>query len=245
MSPAEKQNSNSDTQLSISIFLPCYNEQENIRPISEKAVSVLEQLNADWELIIVNDGSSDQTRQTADKLATENPGIKVIHHEQNLGYGAALQSGFKAAQKELVFYTDGDNQFDIGEFPGILPLIRQYDIVSCYRRNRNDKLIRKINGWAWTWLVNILLGLRLKDIDCAFKLYKREIFGNITLTSTGALIDAEVLAKASAKGYTIAQKPVSHYPRKAGKQTGANFGVIVRAFAELIKLTWNFRLKKS
>ena len=137
---------------SISVFFPCYNEQDNITGVVEKALVVLEKLNADFEVIIVNDGSSDSTGRIADELAEQNDRVKVVHHPTNLGYGAALQSGFKTAEKELVFYTDGDGQFDIAEMPPLLPLIKQYDIVSCYRLNRQDNLIRKLNGWAWTRL---------------------------------------------------------------------------------------------
>jgi glycosyltransferase involved in cell wall biosynthesis len=159
-----------------------------------------------------------------------------VHHPTNLGYGAALQSGFRAATKDLVFYTDGDGQFDIAELPPLLPLAKQYDIVSCYRLNRQDNLIRKINGWGWTKVVCLLFGMRVRDIDCAFKLYKREIFDNIDMVSSGALIDAEILARAVRKGYTVTQRPVHHFPRTAGTQTGANLKVVFRAFKELLKL---------
>ena len=162
--------------VSISVFFPCYNEQENVGRTVEKALEVMQQLNADFEVIIVDDGSSDGTGRIADEIAGRDGNVKVVHHEGNLGYGAALQSGFKAATKELVFYTDGDGQFDIGEMPPLLTLMEQYDIVSCYRLNRQDSIIRKINGWGWTWLGCMMVGLKVRDIDCAFKLYKREIF---------------------------------------------------------------------
>jgi glycosyltransferase involved in cell wall biosynthesis len=221
---------------SISVFFPCYNEQDNISGVVKKALDVLEKLNADFEIIIVNDGSSDDTGKITDELAGRNDRIKVVHHGTNLGYGAALQSGFKAATKELVFYTDGDGQFDINEMPPLLDLMGQYDIVSCYRLNRQDNILRKINAWCWTKLVCFLFGMKIRDIDCAFKLYKREIFDNIKLVSTGALIDAEVLARAVRKGYRVVQEGVHHYPRTAGAQTGANLRVILRAFKELFGL---------
>jgi len=222
--------------VSISVFFPCYNEQDNVAATVNKALEVLEKTGADFEVIIVNDGSGDSTGRIADKIAEENSRVKVVHHQTNLGYGAALRSGFKAATKAIVFYTDGDGQFDISEMPPLLGLIKQYDIVSCYRLNRQDNIIRKINGWCWSKLGCILFGMNLRDIDCAFKLYKREIFDNIKLSSTGALIDTEVLARAVRKGYTITQKGVHHYPRTAGAQTGANLKVIFRAFKELFKL---------
>ncbi len=227
---------NSKTPVSISVFFPCYNEQDNITRTTQQALAVLEKLAADYEIIIVNDGSSDDTARIADEIAAKNDRVKVVHHPTNLGYGAALQSGFKAAAKDLVFYTDGDGQFDIGEMPQLLPLMEQYDIVSCFRLNRQDNLVRKINGWCWTKLGCLLFGMKVRDIDCAFKLYKREIFDNIRLSSTGALIDTEILARAVGKGYTITERPVHHYPRTAGTQTGANLKVIFRAFKELFKL---------
>jgi len=227
--------------VSISVFFPCYNEQENVRRNVDKALVVLEGLNSDFEIIIIDDGSSDSTGQIADEIAGRDSRVKVVRHQRNLGYGAALQSGFKAATKELVFYTDGDGQFDIDEMPALLSLMEQYDIVSCYRLNRRDSFIRKINGWCWTKLVCLLFGLKIRDIDCAFKLYRREIFDNIELSSTGALIDTEILARAARKGYRITQKGVHHYPRTAGSSTGANLRVILRAFKELFKLRGRIR----
>lgn len=223
-------------QAGISVFFPCYNEQDNVGKTVEKALVVLEKLDMDFEVIIIDDGSSDNTGRIADELAGRDERIKVVHHPSNLGYGAALQSGFAAAAKELVFYTDGDGQFDISEMPPLMPLMEQYDIVSCYRLNRQDSLVRKINGWCWTKLVCLLFGMKIRDIDCAFKLYKRKIFEGMSLSSTGALIDTEVLARASRKGYLITQKGVHHYPRTAGSQTGANLRVILRAFRELFML---------
>ena len=231
--------------VSISVFFPCYNEQDNITGVVEKALDVLEKLNTDFEVIIIDDGSSDSTGKIADELAGEKDRVKAVHHRTNLGYGAALQSGFKAATKELVFYTDGDGQFDINEMPPLLGLMEQYDIVSCYRLNRQDNLVRKINGWCWTKLVCLLFGLKISDIDCAFKLYKRVIFDNIKLLSTGALIDAEILARAVRKGYRVVQQGVHHYPRMAGAQTGANLCVILRAFKELLRLRSQIRKCES
>jgi glycosyltransferase involved in cell wall biosynthesis len=227
--------------VSISVFFPCYNEQENVRRTVEKALDVLEKLDADFEVTVVNDGSTDKTGQIADEIAKRDSRVKVVHHKHNLGYGAALQSGFKTAAKELVFYTDGDGQFDINEMPSLLSLIDQYDIVSCYRLNRQDSIIRKINGWCWTKLVCLMFGLKIRDIDCAFKLYRREIFDKIEMSSTGALIDAEILVRASRKGYSITQNGVHHYPRTSGQQTGASIRVILRAFKELFKLQSRIR----
>ena len=222
--------------VSISVFLPCYNEQDNVRRTVENAVTVLEKIKADYEIIIVNDGSSDATGSIAEQIAAQNNRVKAVHHPTNRGYGAALQSGFKAATKKFVFFTDGDGQFDISEMPPLMPLMADYDIVTCYRINRQDPVIRKINAWCWTKLVCLLFNMKIRDIDCAFKLFNREIFDTMKLVSTGALIDAEILARAVRKGCRITQTGVHHYPRTAGVQTGAKLSVIFRAFKELFKL---------
>jgi glycosyltransferase involved in cell wall biosynthesis len=232
---------NPDMPVSISVFFPCYNEQDNVERTVNNALDVLKNLKADFEVIIVNDGSRDDTARIVDDIAARNDRVKAVHHKTNLGYGAALKSGFKAATKELVFYTDGDGQFDISEMPPLIPLIDRFDIVSCYRLDRQDSLIRKFNGWAWTKLVCLLFGMKVRDIDCAFKLYKSQIFDNIEMSSDGALIDAEILARAVRKGYTVTQRGVHHFPRTAGEQTGANLKVILRAFRDLLKLRRKIR----
>lgn len=225
-----------DIVKSLSVFFPCYNEQDNIEKVVKSAIEVLRPLGIDFEIIIVNDGSRDKTAQIADKLASENKNIKAVHHQANLGYGSALQSGFKAATKEYVFYTDGDGQFDIRELPSLFEYMADYDIVSGCRIKRQDNLLRKINAFCWTTLVCILFRMRIKDIDGAFKLYKRRIFDDIEMKSTGALINTEIFARAKNKGYKIIQVGVHHYPRTAGKQTGAKLSVILRAFKELFIL---------
>ncbi len=226
---------------SISAFFPCFNEQATVEPLTRKTVAVLQSLTDDFEVIIVNDGSSDQTAAIADRLARQIPQVRVVHHPHNMGYGKALQSGFRAAAKELVFYTDGDSQFNVEELADILPLIERYDIVSCYRLNRQEGLGRRFNAFCWTRLVCLVFGLRLRDIDCAFKLYRRCIFDSMNLISTGALIDTEVLARATKQGCTIVQKGVRHYPRVAGRPTGAKLRVILRAFRELFHLYGQIR----
>lgn len=236
MQKASRTSRPDEKRYSISVFFPCYNERDNLEPLVQEAVEVLERISQDYEIILVDDGSTDGTGALADGLAERYPFVKAVHHPVNSGYGAALQSGFRAATKDLVFYTDGDRQFDLKELPDILPLIEQYDIVSCYRLNRREGLIRRLNAYCWTRLVCLLFGLRLKDIDCAFKLYKREIFDAMPLVSTGALIDTEILARAAQKGYTIVQRGVHHYPRVAGRSTGASIRVILKAFYELLKL---------
>jgi glycosyltransferase involved in cell wall biosynthesis len=226
----------SERPLSLSVFFPCYNEQDNVEQTAKRAVEVLEGLGADYEIILVNDGSADQTGARADAIAAGNNRVRVVHHPQNMGYGAALQSGIRAAKRELIFFTDGDGQFDIGEIKLLLPLIEQNDIVCGYRLDRKDPIMRKLNGWMWTRLVNLLFGMNIRDIDCAFKLFRAEVFTRMMMSSAGALISAEILARATRRGYRIAEVGVHHYPRTAGKQTGAKLSVIIRAFKELFKL---------
>jgi glycosyltransferase involved in cell wall biosynthesis len=225
-----------DNKVSLSIFFPCYNEQDAVGELVAKSDYVASRITDDYEIIIVNDGSSDNTAQIADGLCEKYKHLRVVHHEKNSGYGAALQSGFKASTKQLIFYTDGDGQFDIEELPAIMPLINECDLVSCYRIKRQDSFIRKLNAFCWGTLVCMLFKMKIRDIDCAFKLYKREIFENIEMHSTGALIDTEILARALKKGYKIKQVGVKHYPRTSGTQTGAKISVILRAFKELFKL---------
>ena len=220
---------------SISVFFPCYNEQGNIRRIYESASEALKTLGLDYEIILVNDGSTDETPQIANAIATADPRVRVIHHPNNLGYGSALQSGFRAATKTLIFYTDGDGQFSLDEMPPLLHLMKQHDIVSCFRLNRQEGFIRRFNGWCWTSFVCVVFHLKIKDINCAFKLYKRSIFDKMELRSASALINAEILARATRRGLSITQVGVHHFPRMSGRQTGASISVILRAFVELVR----------
>ena len=222
--------------LSLSIFFPCHDEQDNITRVTEEALEVARSVAADFEIIIVNDGSSDRTAEIADELAALHPEVRVIHHPTNLGYGGALQSGFRAAMKDWVFYTDGDGQFDIREITELLRLRGPEVIVSAFRTHRCDSSMRKLNAWCWCRLVNALFGLGLRDIDCAFKLYPAKLFDEIQLRSMGALIDTEILAKAARLGYEIKQLGVGHHPRRAGRQSGASLKVVIRAFRELFAL---------
>jgi glycosyltransferase involved in cell wall biosynthesis len=222
--------------LSLTIFYPCYNEEANVERVTRAAVEAAGRIADDFEVLIVNDGSRDRTGEIADRLAAEIPGVRAVHNNPNLGYGGALARGFREARKNWIFYTDGDGQFDFNEIPKLLPPLETHDIVSCYRLDRQDSLMRKLNAWAWSKLVNLVFHIGLKDIDCAFKIYPKTFIDRIELWSRGALIDTEMLAKARNLGYSIAQLGVHHYPRTAGAQTGANIKVILRAFKELFKL---------
>ena len=222
--------------ISLTVFFPCYNEEANVENTTMAALMACQKLVRDFEIIIVNDGSSDRTGLIADRLARENENVRAVHNHPNLGYGGALQRGFREATKDYVFYTDGDGQFDMQELERVLPLLGRFDIVSAFRIHRQDPPVRKLNAFCWGRLVRLVLGLKLRDIDCAFKLYPRELFEQIEMRSMGALIDTEILTKATRLGYSIGQIGVHHYPRTAGQQTGANFRVILKAFRELFSL---------
>jgi len=222
--------------LSLTVFFPCYNEEANVERTTRAAVKMCRRVADDFEVIIVNDGSKDRTGEIADRLAEEIPEVRAVHNAPNLGYGGALQRGYREATKNWIFYTDGDGQFDFEEIDKLLPLLSEHDIASAYRLDRQDSFIRKLNAFAWTTLVNIVFDLWIRDIDCAFKIFPRPLFDEIEMKSMGALIDTEVLSRAKRLGYRIGQVGVHHYPRTAGAQSGANIRVILRAFKELFKL---------
>jgi glycosyltransferase involved in cell wall biosynthesis len=227
--------------LSLSVFFPCYNEEGNVERVARRAAEVLGPLVREWEVILVNDGSKDRTGEIADRLVGEVPGIRAVHHQKNSGYGAALRTGFKSATKDYVFFSDGDGQFDIAEIEKLLELRDQADIISGYRAHRQDSFMRRLNAACWGKLVRWMLSFQCRDVDCAFKLFKRKMFEGMELKSTGALINAEILGRAARMGYTVKSIPVTHLPRIAGQQTGAKLSVIFRAFKELRRLRKDIR----
>ncbi|MEW6127395.1 MAG: glycosyltransferase family 2 protein [Acidobacteriota bacterium] len=205
----------------ISAVLPAYNEEENIEIATTRMVEVLDSLNlTDWEVIIVDDGSVDQTPEIVDRLAVANPEhIRVIHHQPNKGYAQALKSGFTSARHQLVFYTDSDNQFDVREIKNLLPLIENADIVCGFRIYRFDPLTRLVLAWGYNLLVRMIFRINVKDVDCAFKLFRREVFDRVTIESKKFFVDAEILAKARYYGMKLVEIGVRHYPRQAGRST--------------------------
>jgi glycosyltransferase involved in cell wall biosynthesis len=221
--------------IGLSAFFPAYNEAENVERMVDAFRSVLPQVAEDYEIIIVNDGSKDKTREIADRLARGDQRIRAVHHEKNQGYGAAVRSGIKACTREYLFFTDGDGQFDVSQLSSLVQLVPHYDGVIGFRLNRQDSWVRKFNAWAWNQLVRLLLGLKVRDIDCAFKLFHRKVFKDIELEYSGAMISTEMLVKIKDKGFKLQEVGVLHSPRLAGKQTGANIRVILRAFKELFQ----------
>jgi glycosyltransferase involved in cell wall biosynthesis len=207
-------------ETTISGVLPAYNEEENIEAATRRMAEVFGSLGfKDWEIIVVDDGSVDRTGEIADRLAAEDPRIRVFHHNPNLGYAKALNTGFTSAVHELIFYTDSDNQFDVKELANILPLIADCDIVNGFRIYRFDPLTRLVLSWGFNLLVRIVFGIKVRDIDCAFKLFRREVFDKVTIESRKFFVDAEVLAKAQHYGFRMKEIGVRHYPRPAGRST--------------------------
>jgi len=232
-----------EENINISAFFPAHNEEKNIRQLTDILISVLDEVANNYEIIIVNDGSADGTGEVARELCGKYPFVKLVEHKKNLGYGAAIRSGLKAARYEWIFFTDGDNQFDVEEIKSFLPYINDYKIVIGYRLKRQDNFFRRLNAWAWKKLMGFLFPelKGIKDIDCAFKLLKKELIVKIELTTSGAMISAELLLKIIKNGNRVKQIGVHHCPRKIGEQSGASIKVICRAFKELFMFYRKFR----
>jgi glycosyltransferase involved in cell wall biosynthesis len=220
---------------SISLFFPAYNEEGAIAESVAQAEAVLKQLTHTYEIIVVNDGSRDATGAIADALAAKNARVRVVHHATNKGYGGALMSGLQAAQYDYIFFTDADLQFDLRELKLLLAHVPNYDVVLGYRAKRQDPFFRMANAYGWHVLNRTVFGLKVHDIDCAFKLIKRDRVKDIAITSQGAMVSAELLILLQRQGVTFKEVPVSHHPRRSGSATGAKPAVIARAFGELIQ----------
>jgi glycosyltransferase involved in cell wall biosynthesis len=227
----------------LSVFFPVVNEEENIETIVKKAIKVLEGLGLQYEIIVVNDGSTDKTEEVAKELSKENSRIRVITHQTNGGYGEALKTGFYNAKYDTIVYTDGDGQFDFSEVTRLIDKLDEGDLVIGYRIKRADRLIRRVFAKGWRLSVWIMFGLRLKDVDCGFKMVKKTVLDKIPkLQSTrGGMINAELAIKAKKFGFRVVQVGVNHYPRTKGKPTGANIRVIIQSYIDLLKLWWNLR----
>jgi glycosyltransferase involved in cell wall biosynthesis len=221
---------------SLTVFFPVHDEVDNLESQVREFSLMLPRLTQNPELIVVDDGSRDGSGPLADRLAEEIPFLRVVHHPSNRGYGAALRSGFLEARGDLVFYTDGDGQFNSNELQDILPLIEHADVVSCYRRRRGDPWYRLLNAKLFELVVSVGFGLKVKDPDCAFKIYRREVLDRITMASDGAMIDVEMLLQAQRAGFTIVQPGVTHLPRQTGASSGADIRVILKASREIFHL---------
>jgi glycosyltransferase involved in cell wall biosynthesis len=215
-----------------------YNEEGNIEHAVTSALAVLAGVADFYEVIVVDDGGRDRTGQIADRLAAANPRVRVVHHPVNRGYGAALRSGFAAAQHPYVVLVDGDNQFNVDEMSALLRAVEGFDIVSGYRIVRNDPVIRRLNAFMYNRLARLLFDIPVRDINCGFKIYRGDVLQRLLphLRSTGALINVEMLARARKLGARVTEVGVHHFPRETGQPTGGNVGVIFRAFRELLEL---------
>lgn len=230
---------------SISAVLPAFNEEENIEAAALKMLDVLRTLSfSEYEVIIVNDGSQDRTAEISDALAAKHKEIRVIHHPSNLGYAQALSNGFTSAKSELVFYTDSDNQFDVKELKNFIAPIEDYDLVCGFRIYRYDPLTRLFLSWGFNLMVRLIFRIKVRDIDCAFKLFRKEIFDKIKIESQRFFVDAEVLAKARYHKFSMTELGVRHYPRTAGSST-VRPSHIFYTLQELAKIWVNIYLKSK
>ncbi len=219
----------------ISLFFPCYNEEDNIETTVKKALDVLRSLTDTFEIIVVDDGSRDQTEKIVKSLIKEEKRIKLIQHPRNRGYGAVLRTGLKNARYDLICFTDADGQFDFSQIKKMLPLINDSDVVIGYRKKRRDSFHRLVNAKIYGLVIRLFFGLKVKDVDCGFKLFQKKVIDDIEIESQGALASAEILVKIKSKGYRIMEIGVDHFPRFAGKSTGANLRVIFKAAKELFR----------
>jgi glycosyltransferase involved in cell wall biosynthesis len=234
---------NSDTSsraaVNISAVLPAYNEEAVIADTVYHLAGVLRALTPNFEIVVTDDGSQDATGVVLARLQAAHPelNLRVVRHEHNLGYGAALASGFDASTLDFIFFTDGDKQFDVRELAGFLPALDGHtQVVIGYRAKRADPPLRLLNAWGWKLLVNCLFGYTARDVDCAFKLFRRSVWQELSVRSRGATFSAEFLIKARRRGFNVAELPVSHYPRTTGRATGADPRVILRAIRDLFML---------
>jgi glycosyltransferase involved in cell wall biosynthesis len=227
----------------LSYFFPAHNEEANLEGLVAEALDTLPTLAERFEIVIVDDGSRDRTPALADALVAANPDVvRVVHHPTNYGYGAALRSGFRAARFELIAFTDGDRQFkvaDVGRLTGRLAESDHPDVVAGYRIQRADPLVRTVYARLYRLANRIFFGLPVRDVDCACKLFRRDILRGVRVESGGAFFSAELMIKLRARGARVAEVGVPHYPRTAGSPTGAKPSVVWRA----VKDFWSLRLR--
>ncbi len=223
---------------SISLVLPAYNEADNIEPMVAEATPALEAVSDDYEILVVNDGSADDTSAVTRRVMETHPHVRLVEHPVNKGFGAAVFTGFTSAQKDWIFYTDADRQFVLSELERFVPHMEKADLIAGYRAPRRDPFMRVVYGKGWSTLCTLIFGYTVRDVDCGFKLFRRDIIEKLapTIQSRGATFSIEWLVRAKRAGYRFAELPVTHRPRVAGSQTGANIDVILRAFRELVRV---------
>jgi glycosyltransferase involved in cell wall biosynthesis len=220
----------------LTVFLPSHNEEGNVERVVKSFLAELPQVAERYEVVVVDDGSRDRTGAIADRLAAENPQVLVVHHAQNLGYGGAVSSGLRSGTQPYLLLSDGDGQFDPSEMAKLTSQIEHHDVVIGRRVHRADNIMRRVNGKAWTTLARLLFGLRISDMDCGFKLFRRAALVGIPLHSNSAMITTELMARLAGRNARICEVDVTHLPRMAGAQTGNSPLVIWRAFREMFVL---------
>ena len=225
----------------LSLILPAHNEAGNLEWVVREALAALPPHFRACAIIVVDDGSTDETPAIADQIAASNLRVRVIHHPRNRGYGSALRSGFDAARGDRVLFMDADRQFDIREVAKLAPLAERYDIVAGYRLKRHDPWRRVALGATFNTVVKILFGVRVRDIDCGFKLLRTELIHRLDLRAPGALINTEILALAHRQRATVAEVGVCHYPRPTGEQSGGSLRVVARSLDEMFRLWLRLR----
>ncbi|HEX6817499.1 MAG TPA: glycosyltransferase family 2 protein [Ktedonobacterales bacterium] len=225
----------------ISVVLPAYNEEAAIGTTLAAVVAQLDVWDADFEVIVVNDGSRDRTGAVVEEVARRDPRVRQIVHTANRGYGGALASGFAAATKDLTFFMDSDGQYAIADLARLLVWIDEVDAVLGYRIARQDTRMRCFNAWGWNVLVRLVLGVGVRDLDCAFKLLRTVFLRTYPPETRSALINAELLYKLTRSGAAYREVGVTHLPRQGGQATGANLRVIARAVRDLVLCAWRWR----
>jgi len=235
-----------DNRPSISTFFPAYNDGGTIASMVVMASIIMAELTDDYEVIVVNDGSQDYTADVLNKLEQTMPHVRIIHHPKNRGYGGALRTGFKSATKDLIFYTDGDAQYDVQDLRVLYAKMADgVDMVQGYKISRNDPLIRKIIGPTYHFTVKTLFGLHLRDVDCDFRLIRRSVFDKVRLTRNSGVICVELMKKIQDNGFKIVEAPVNHYHRAYGRSQFFNFKRIWRTGVDLTRLWFELVLHKQ
>ncbi|RIL05484.1 MAG: glycosyltransferase family 2 protein [Proteobacteria bacterium] len=217
-------------------MFPMFDEQENVGRLLDSALALAPRLNEDFELIVVDDGSRDGGAAVVEAARRRDRRVRLLRHPENRGYGAALRSGLRAARGELVFFSDADLQFDLAELEHLLAHADEFDIVAGFRAPRRDPWARRAIAAGWGALVRAAFGLRVRDIDCAFKLFRRPVLDALPIASIGAFVNTEILVRARRAGFRIQEVPVTHHPRVAGRAKGASPRVVARALLELFTL---------
>jgi glycosyltransferase involved in cell wall biosynthesis len=230
----------------LSVFFPAYNDSGTIASMVIRAVRAAAELTPDFEIIVVDDGSADSTADIADELARTYPQVRAVHHPTNRDYGAALQTGFRSATKELIFYTDGDAQYDPSELSALwASMTADVDLVNGYKISRADPLHRIIIGRIYHHIVSALFGLKLRDVDCDFRLMRRSIFERISLEKTSGIICVEMMKKIQDGRFRIVEEPVHHYHRAYGKSEFFNFRRLFRTGRDLLILWYALVIRRE